>query len=162
MPDPGFPGKKEFDPKEPNPCLGCSNFCEYVSIEVDKPTTPTDFDEIIWYLVHKDVWVYVDDDGDWHAQFNTPCDKLEDQRCGYYPHRPQLCRDYEPKTCVRYGEGDAEKYLFKNEVDLYRYLAKKRPKMYDKIKKKNNLPFKKKELLEDKHAHKVSGHHGIL
>lgn len=143
MPDPVLPkAEKPFDSKDPNPCAGCSNCCEYVALEIDTPTSLSDFDNIFWYVLHKDVWIYVDDEKDWYIQFNTPCDKLVDRRCDYYPHRPQLCRDYEPENCVRYGEGEPEKYLFKNEADLFRYLEKKRPKIFDKMKKK----FKLKDL----------------
>jgi len=146
MPEPILPkALKKFDPKDENPCAGCSNCCEYVSLEIDRPTDLTDFDQIFWYLVHKDVWVYIDDEKDWYIQFNTPCDKLVEQRCGFYPHRPQLCRDYEPETCVRYGDGDPEEYLFKNETDLFNYLSKKRPKLYAKMKKKYELQKAKKE-----------------
>lgn len=140
MPDPVLPKEyKKYDPKDPNPCSGCSNCCEYVSLEIDTPTSMADFDNIFWYVIHKDVWVYIDDENDWYIQFNTPCDKLVDQRCDFYPHRPQICRDYHPENCVRYGDEEPEKYMFKNEEDLFKYLAKKRPKLYEKMKKKFKL-----------------------
>lgn len=149
MPDPRLPDTKKFNPKDPNPCAGCSQCCEYIALGLDYPTTVKDFDEILWFIIHRDVWIYIDDENDWYIQFNTPCEKLDNMRCGYYPNRPNVCRDYEPKDCVRYGDGDEpEKYMFKNEVDLFRYLAKKRPKMYKKLKKKLDLPYSKKELLD--------------
>ena len=140
MPEPKLGPIKDFDPNDPNPCASCSHCCEYISLEIDKPTTVKDFDYLVWYLIHKDVWVYIDDENDWYIQFNTPCDKLDNQRCGYYPHRPTICRDYEPESCLRYGEGEPDKYMFKNEIDLFDYMKKKWPKTYIKLKKKINVP----------------------
>lgn len=150
MPDPVLPKRKKvFDPKDSNPCEGCSNCCEYIAVNLDNPSTVNDFDEIVWFLIHKDVWVYIDDEDDWYIQFNTVCDKLENRRCGYYPHRPKICRAYQPKDCVRYNEDAPEKYLFKNELDLYRYMAKRRPKTFEKLKEKINIPFEAKQLVKD-------------
>jgi len=143
MAEPELPKEKKiFDPENPTPCAGCSNCCEYIALELDKPTTLKDFDQIIWYLLHKDVWVYIDDSGDWYMQFNTVCEKLENRRCTYYPHRPHMCRDYDPADCIRYEGEQEEVFFFKNEEDLFRYLAKKRPKTFQKLKEKNNIPFK--------------------
>lgn len=137
MPDPVLPAKfKAFDPQDKNPCSGCSNCCEYIALEIDRPRSVRDFDHILWYVLHRDVWVYVDDEGGWYVQFNTPCEKLENRRCGYYEDRPQICREYEPKECVRYVEQTPEKYLFKNERDLLDYLEKKRPAVFKKMREK--------------------------
>jgi len=150
MPTPKLGILKEFDPKDKNPCQGCSYCCEYVALEIDKPNTEKDFNFILWYVIHKDVWVYVDEEAEWYIQFNTPCDKLQDdRRCGYYPERPQICRDYEAVSCSRYGGDPEEKYMFKNEKDLYDYLAIKRPAIYKKMKKKLKPSYKpKKQILE--------------
>jgi len=69
MPEPRLPKQQRtYDPKNPNPCLGCSNCCEYIATQIDRPTTIRDFDQIIWYLIHKDVWVYIDEENDWYIQ----------------------------------------------------------------------------------------------
>ena len=134
------PDKRAFSPADSNPCQGCSNCCEYVSLQIDTPRSIKDFDHILWYVLHKDVWVYIDDESDWYIQFNTPCEKLDNRRCGYYETRPLICRGYEPASCVRYSEEAAEKYLFKNETDLFRYLEEKRPAIYRKIKERVGVP----------------------
>ncbi len=137
MPDPELPiPPKTFDSLDANPCSGCSNCCEYIALEIDRPKTLRDFDHILWYVLHKDVWVYIDDAGDWYVQFNTPCEKLEKRRCTYYPDRPLICRDYSPRDCVRYVGEAAEKFLFKSECDFLSYLEKKRPSMYQKLRGK--------------------------
>lgn len=141
MPEPKLPKERRpFDPNDPDPCRGCSNCCEYISLEIDRPTTFKEYDEIMWYLIHKDVWVYIDDEKDWYIQFNTKCEKLDGKRCGYYPHRPQICREYEPEHCVYYGEGEPEEHLFKNEEDFFKWMQKHRPKMFKKLADRNNLP----------------------
>ena len=147
MADPRLPKySKIFNPLDPNPCSGCSNCCEYIAVGLDNPSTVHDFDEILWFLLHKDVWVYVDEDNEWYIQFNTVCEKLDNRRCGYYANRPMICRKYAPKDCTRYNDDQPEKYIFKNETDLFRYMAKKRPKTYEKFKEKLGLPHKKREL----------------
>ena len=149
MPEPKLPKqKKVYDPQDLNPCQGCSNCCEYIATQIDRPTTANDFDQVIWYLIHKDVWVYVDEENDWYIQFNTVCEKLNNRRCGYYVSRPNICREYEPEHCIRYGAGESEKHLFKDEIDFFRYLAKKKPKTFQKIRKKINIPYTEKELLQ--------------
>lgn len=140
MPEPKLPMTvKEYDPADTNPCSGCSNCCEYVIIHVDTPKTVKDFSDLYWYVIHKDVWLYIDHEGDWNVQFNTPCEKLKDKRCGIYLHRPTVCRTYSPSNCPRYNVDPAEKHLFKNEIDLFQYLASKRPKLFKKFVEKNNL-----------------------
>ncbi len=134
MPEPRLPKEnKIYRADDPNPCSGCSNCCEYVAIEIDKPRSVEDFDEIYWYLVHRDVWVYVEENGGWFVQFNTPCDKLRYRLCGIYTARPQVCRDYHPDSCVRYGDGPPEKHLFKDEKDLFEYLKSQRPRIWKKF-----------------------------
>lgn len=147
MPEPFLPDRKELDPRDGNPCAGCSNCCEYLSLEIDRPSTIRDFDQILWYLLHKDVWVYIDHENDWYVQFNTPCEKLDQRRCGYYAQRPMVCRNYEPASCARYGEGPTEKYLFKDEKDLFRYLAAKRKVLFRKMKEKLGIEYEEEPAL---------------
>src|SRR5258706_66956 len=71
-----------------NPCEGCDHCCRYVSIEIDRPTTKRDFDNIRWYLLHKNISVMIDYEGDWLIQFDTPCEWLIEGRCGHYELRP--------------------------------------------------------------------------
>ena len=135
MPDPVLPTTtKTFDPKDSNPCESCSNCCEYLSIELAAPYPVKDFNDVYWYVMRKDVWVYIDNDKDWYIQFNSPCEKLVNKRCSVYDNRPRICREYEPKSCDRYSAKVVREHLFKNEQDLFDYLSKHRPKMYVKLK----------------------------
>ncbi len=98
-----------------NPCNGCTRCCSYVAMELDEPEDNDDFDNIRWYLLHKNVWVFVDHDDSWNIQFNSPCEKIDEKGwCGYYEKRPSICRGYKSDNCEEHGDGDSYKLLFKN------------------------------------------------
>ena len=107
-----------------NPCEGCDHCCRYVSIQIDRPITKRDFDNIRWYILHKNVSVMIDYEGDWLVQFDTPCEWLVEGQCHHYSLRPDICRDYDPAECERYA-GPAERVLLRTPEDLERYLAAK-------------------------------------
>jgi len=72
---------------------------------LDPPTTAGAFDDIRWYLMHRDVTVFVDD-GQWFLQVDRPCKHiLPDNRCGAYENRPRVCRKYKTQDCD-YHQGD--------------------------------------------------------
>ena len=73
--------------------------CRYLAIEIDKPASKRDYDDIRWYLLHEGISVFVED-GDWHLQIQTACKHLgADNLCQFYETRPQICRDYHPDNC---------------------------------------------------------------
>lgn len=78
------------------PCAQCGALCcRYMAIEVDPPETAEDDDDVRWYLLHRNVRVLIDREGDWLVAFDTPCAKLgPDGRCQDYENRPLLCRSY--------------------------------------------------------------------
>jgi len=114
-----------------NPCNGCPALCcKFVAVELDEPDCETDWDEIKWMLCHENITVYKDNDGDWLVEFATRCKMLDEKdNCKIYDKRPQLCRDHDPESCVRHGEGDVYEILFEKpeDVDEYRELLKKGP-----------------------------------
>ena len=84
-------------------CIECrGKCCGYVSIEIDEPTNKEDMDDIRWYLMHKNVNVYIDEDRDWFVEFQTPCEGFDRERCEIYDDRPKICRDH-GKDHQRYG-----------------------------------------------------------
>ncbi len=112
---------------EKNPCENCSKCCEYVCLEIDEPTLKkkADVDEIKWYLLHKNVWVFIDHDDSWNIQFNSPCEKLDkDGNCSYYEKRPTICRKHGVENCEKYGEGDSFKVLFKTIEEFESWFEK--------------------------------------
>jgi Fe-S-cluster containining protein len=81
------------------PCLSCALCCSYVAVEIDGPAKLKGATEILWYLYHPGVSVYVDE-GEWMVQFETRCQHLlPDRRCGIYETRPPICREYDEVGC---------------------------------------------------------------
>ena len=82
--------KSKFQP----PCERCGGkCCEYVAIEIGRPTTKTEFDNIRWYLAHRNVNVFIDHKKKWHIEFRSPCENLtKDKKCLMYERRPHICR----------------------------------------------------------------------
>lgn len=127
--------KRTYDANDPNPCRGCSDCCEYISVALDTPRACRDFDEMFWFLLHQHVWIYIDEPNDWYVQFNTPCAELREQRCGFYANRPRICKEYAVDECTTYGEGDPHKHLFTSPDDLFQYLRVHRPKTLRRLEK---------------------------
>lgn len=74
-------------------CEDCTaQCCRYVATQIDEPTSKRDYDHIRWYLLHKDVYVFIDHDEEWYLEFETNCTALlKDNRCGNYDERPRIC-----------------------------------------------------------------------
>ena len=94
-------------------CGDCGALCcRYVATQIDDPTCKTDYDNIRWYLLHDNVYVFKDHDGDWYLEFETPCAQLDaDGRCTNYANRPRICR--------RHGEEDHIACEFHSDEDPY-------------------------------------------
>lgn len=63
--------------------------CESITLDVQFGT-----DDLQRFLELRTKPVLVD--GRYQRNFNVPCSALMDGRCGIYPHRPQVCRDFAP------------------------------------------------------------------
>jgi len=81
------------------PCEACGLCCTYVALEIDEPETVKEATQVLWYLYHDAISVYVEDD-DWLIQLESRCQHLgDDNRCQIYERRPEICRAYDEKTC---------------------------------------------------------------
>lgn len=107
-----------------SPCATCPAICcRYVATCIDTPTTKGDFDDIRWYIAHRDVWVFVDD-GDWYLCIERPCRYLsKTNECMIYDRRPRICRQYKIDDCERYGTGEAYDLKFKRPEEIEAYAA---------------------------------------
>lgn len=114
-------------------CKQCGGCCNHVAIELDKPTSKDDYHTIMWFLVHKNVKVWVNDEGEWYLEFLTNCKWYSKKGCKKYKKRPKMCRDYCSSECVKNGSGKAEKDSFTTRDQFIRFLKKK----------KKNYQFKK-------------------
>lgn len=125
------PKKTSTSSSEENPCFKCkAQCCGHVAVPIDKPTTEGDFDDLRWYLAHKDVTVFVEDN-DWYICFTTPCRFLKkNYRCGIYETRPTICRKYKTDTCEGTSTDDPYDLKFDTveQVETYakEYLNKRK------------------------------------
>ncbi len=73
--------------------------CRYFALPIETPTEWQDFDFIRWYLLHERASVFVEE-ACWYLLVHTKCRHLrDDNRCGIYATRPQICRDYSTENC---------------------------------------------------------------
>jgi hypothetical protein len=109
-------------------CKGCTRCCTYVAVEVDAPDMPWMYDQYVWMLDHRGVWMYVETGNHWYVQFETVCEQLEDSgRCGVHGRHPVLCKEYDARGCERRGDLAQIKARFRRGEDLLRWLEKQRP-----------------------------------
>jgi len=121
-----------------SPCRACeAKCCRYFSLELDTPRAKNDFENIRWFLAHKDVSVFVEK-RKWYLQVNNVCEYLtKEHKCKIYSKRPTICSEHDNSSCEgRFGDFDHE-IVFKNLPELDKYLNKR-----FKRKKKNKI-FKK-------------------
>lgn len=115
---------KNSDEKNKSLCDGCDGCCKHIAVEIDTPTCKTDYDSIIWYLLHENVEVFVEDD-DWFVEIKTKCKMLgDDKLCKYYKDRPHICRHYHQDQCVMHGEEDPDDFKFTDHKQFIAWLKK--------------------------------------
>jgi Fe-S-cluster containining protein len=81
-------------------CMHCTaKCCRYFALPIEEPTSWKDFEYIRWYLLHDRATVFIED-GVWYLLVHTKCKHLRDDNlCGIYETRPQICRDYSTRNC---------------------------------------------------------------
>ena len=120
-----------------NQCEKCTGLCcRYFALPIETPEDRGDYDDIRWYLCHKDITVFVED-GDWYINMNNKCKHLskKDYRCKIYNKRPRICRQYRHKDCD-FVEGEYDYELH--------FTSDKQMQEYIKIKFDNNVTEKQK------------------
>ena len=130
-----------------NQCDKCAGLCcRYFALPIETPEDKEDYDDIRWYLCHKDVTVFVED-GDWYLNIKNKCRHLsaKDHRCKIYAKRPRICRGYRHSDCD-YVEGEYDYELhFTSDKDMEEYI---------KIKFNNNVTEKRKDSSRRRKARK--------
>ncbi len=116
-------------------CTECGKCCTYLAIEISEPTRPRNATDILWYLYHEKVSVYVDGNNEWCVQFESRCKNFaDDLHCKVYRTRPHICRAFDHETCeVNCKEG--EYFLFLTPAEFLAYLKQKRPRVHKMIEK---------------------------
>jgi len=113
-------------------CEGCgAKCCKYVAMEIDAPEDKNDFENIKWYVAHKNISVFVEEDGTWNIEFVTPCQYLtEDSKCSIHEEfnknpevsRPAICKNFSIDQCPQHNEYK-EDYRFENIKDIEKYIT---------------------------------------
>ena len=96
--------------------------CKYVAVAIDEPKSAESWDEIKWFLMHENISVYKEDDGEWSVEFQTKCKHLKGNKCEIYGERPLVCRNHGIDECE--GEGHDAEVLFLKPEDVDEYLKK--------------------------------------
>lgn len=107
-------------------CKDCQGICcKHVAIQLDTPEDLDDFEDIKWYVAHKNIRVWIDSENDWYVEFITPCKFLKaDFMCGYYEGRPKICRSYSEETCVGPKNDHEAKVFFESIHDVEDWIMK--------------------------------------
>jgi len=122
------------DTRRQVPCLSCALCCTYVAVEIDAPISVRAATDILWYLYHGGVSIYVDDEG-WMVQIDTRCRHLgDDNKCGIYETRPPMCRTYSEKTCE--VNADEVGTTFHNPAEYLDYLKQHHRRIHTLIAKR--------------------------
>ena len=120
-----FKRQKKEDKKNKELCSQCNaECCKYVALEIDCPEKLKEFEDIKWYVAHKNINVYVDEDYVWHIEFSTPCEhlNLKTNNCKIYSRRPEICKDFSQEECPFHNEYE-ERYVFKKIKDVEKYIG---------------------------------------
>lgn len=127
--------------KDPNlkTCKGCpGSCCKYIVIELDTPRSKKDFEEIRWFVTHKNVLVYVEEDGTWNVEFTTPCEFLgKNNLCTIYEKRPEICKKYDHEECTFHNK-HIEKHLFRTLGEIDKFIKKRFSKKNENKNKSKN------------------------
>ena len=93
-------------------CAYCTaKCCRYFALPIEEPSNYRDFEFIRWYLLHAQASVFTEDD-EWYLLVHTKCKHLgDDNRCGIYETRPQICRDYTTKDCEYEDDWTYDRYF---------------------------------------------------
>jgi Fe-S-cluster containining protein len=148
-------------PESKATCTACGLCCSYVAIEIDAPATVKAATQMLWYVYHDKVSLYVNAD-EWMVQFDTTCIHLQpDYRCGVYMTRPHICREFSEQDC-EVNTGD-DGHTFYTAAEFLVYLKQTRPRIHNFIQKNFAPPptpaehvRTKKEAFEERFADVVS------
>lgn len=112
-------------------CSNCDGACcKYVAMEIDCPEDLDDFENIKWFVLHKGVKVFVDEDDSWNIQFDSKCKYLsKENKCLIHEDyvenppvsRPKICREFSVEECPFHNKY-VEKFVFESIEDVEKYV----------------------------------------
>ena len=132
--------KRDHLPKDANLCDHCTaKCCRYFALPIDTPDSREEFEYIRWYLLHERASVFVEGET-WYLLVHTVCRHLgDDNRCGIYETRPQICREYSTDECEFDDDWTYDKY-FETPEQVHEYMEAVLPD-------KRNFRSRKPDLL---------------
>ncbi len=118
-------------------CSQCTaKCCHYIALEIDTPEIKDDYENIIWYLLHEKISVFIEN-GDWYLLVENKCEYLRsDYKCGIYEERPLICRRHSTEDCEFEGDEGSYDHIFRTPDELRAYLRKTGVYYYTPKKKK--------------------------
>lgn len=109
-------------------CARClpAKCCLYFSLEIDRPRTKRDYDDLLWFLAHEDVSIYLWK-RKWYLMVHNRCRFLDGDTnlCRIYETRPKMCREHSPDECEFDSDYDFDEH-FKSYRELRRWMVKKK------------------------------------
>lgn len=113
-------------------CDRCTALCcKYITLEIDKPTTKRNHDDIRWYLLHEGITILIEK-GRWLVKVPTRCTALNDEnQCSIYETRPKTCREYSAENCdylTEYENWETEYIEIETPEAYEKYLASRKRK----------------------------------
>ncbi len=149
-------------------CKQCGGkCCRYFCFQIDEPESFEEFEDLRWFLLHRDISIHVDE-GDWYISIANECSALQaDGRCGMYEKRPLICRTYDHANCD-FTAGDYgydEVFETPDALEAYARKAlgsaayeKARKKAYKKVEgKRKSKPSRKRRDSKGKARGKKKG-----
>lgn len=108
--------------------------CSAVAMEIDKPRSLEDYENLLWYVAHENIHLYISEKS-WFMNIISRCNFLGlDNRCEGYERRPQICREYSLDSCE--FDATVEEYgyeaYFENFEQLEAYVWTKFGKRFAK------------------------------
>jgi uncharacterized protein len=93
-------------------CSYCTaKCCRYFALPIEDPESHDEWEYIRWYLMHEGATLFKEGNT-WYLLVHAVCRNLQDDNmCGIYDTRPQVCRDYSTKDCEFDEEWLYEQYL---------------------------------------------------
>jgi uncharacterized protein len=114
-------------------CVDCGRCCTYVGVGINPPTSARHATDVLWYLYHEGVYVYVDGEGEWSVHFGARCRHLgPDLRCSIYAERPHICRTFDNRTC-EVNDPVHDSLTFREPAEFLEWLRESGPRVYAKI-----------------------------
>ena len=101
-------------------CKECrpARCCLYMSMEIDKPESRSDFDYLLWKISHKNVSFYIYR-RKWYLHVEGRCEHLgRDNKCRIYDRRMKICRTHSIDSC----EYTSDEYGFQHHFKTYKQL----------------------------------------